>query len=143
MTKQFQVLLALKALATATFPTADIRGFDQDTSKPSKVGQHGCIIGHPSDPGEPEVDLSPPAYNYQHRFYFEVVGPNGAGGELLDNMLANLGAAIVADRYLGGLCSWLEAGAPDRNDRTTDTVATTNWAVVPINAEYSTDNPLG
>lgn len=142
MTKQFEVLLAVKALVMAALPGAEIKGFDKDTSKPTRVGPGGCVIGHPGEPGEPEVDLSPPAYNYSHRMFLEVVGPNGEGGAVLDAMLETLGEAIDADKSLGGLCHWFAAGAPDRNDRTTDIVATTNWATVPLDAEYSTPNPL-
>lgn len=143
MTKQFDVLLAVKALVAAALPGVEIRGFDKDTSKPTRIGPNGCVIGHPGDPGEPEMDLSPPAWNYFHRLYLEVVGPSGEGGEVLDGMLQTLGQAIAADPFLGGLCSYFNAEAPDRNDRTTDLVATTNWAVVPLTAEYSTANPLG
>lgn len=143
MTKQFEVMLALKALVAAALPAAGISGFDGDTSKPVRIGPGGHVIGHPGDPGEPEVDLSPLTYNYSHRFYLEVIGPNGEGGDVLDGMLETLGPAIAADRFLGGLCEFLSAEAPDRNDRTTDTIATTNWATVPVMAEYRTLNPLG
>lgn len=143
MTKSFEVLLAVKALVAAALPAVEVRGFDKDSSKPTKVGQHGCVIGHPGEPGEPEMDLSPLTWNYQHRLWLEVVGPNGEGGAILDAMLETLGTAIAADPYLGGLSHWFGADAPDRNDRTTDVVATTNWATVPLLAEYSTQNPLG
>lgn len=143
MTKQFEVLLAVKALVAAALPAVEVRGFDADTTKPSRIGAGGCVIGHPGDPGDPEMDLSPPAWNYFHRIYLEVVGPNGVGGAFLDAMLETLGQAIEADPFLGGLCSYFNAEAPDRNDRTSETVASTNWAVVPLTAEYSTSNPLG
>ncbi|HVM38294.1 MAG TPA: hypothetical protein VM265_07905 [Sphingomicrobium sp.] len=142
MTKQLQILLALKALVALALPGAKIRGFDKDASKPEKIGAHGCVIGHPGDPGQPEVDLSPLAYNYRHEMFLEVAAPDGAGGEDLDALFAPIDAAIAADRTLGGLAHWIEAGTPDRNDRTTDSVATTNWAVVPIIAEYSCSSPL-
>lgn len=143
MTKSFEVILAVKALVETALPGADVKGFDQDATKPTRVGPGGCVIGHPGDPGEPEMDLSPLTWNYQHRLFLEVVGPDGKGGDVLDAMLATLGAAIAADKFLGGLCTYFNAEAPDRNDRTTDAVASTNWATVPLTAEYSTTNPLG
>jgi len=142
MTKQRDVGLALKALVQAALPLAAVKGFDGDTSKPALIGPNGTVIGHPGEPGDPEVDLSPPTYNYRHRFYLEVAADNGDPGAPLDAMLVAIGAAIRADRTLGGLCMYLEAVAPDRNDRTTDQVATTNWAVLPIDAHYSTEDPL-
>lgn len=142
MSKQFAVLQGLRALVAAAVPDADIRGFEGDTTKPQRIGAGGTIIGHPGDPGDPDVDLSPLCYNYEHVLYLEVTGPGGKAGPALDAMLKALGEAIRANRSLGGLCCWLEAQAPDRNDRTTDAVQTTNWATVPIVAQYSTPDPL-
>lgn len=143
MTKQLQILLAIKALIAAALPLAEVRGFDGDASKPGRIGDNGTVIGHPGDPGDPEIDLSPLTYHYQHRLYLELAAPEGAGGVTLDAMLEAIGAAVAADKFLGGLCEYFSAEAPDRNDRTTPTVATSNWATVPLVAEYSTENPLG
>jgi hypothetical protein len=142
MTKQLDVILAVKALVAAALPAADLRGFDKDTSKPTRIGPGGVVIGHPGEPGDPEIDLCPPRYNYEHRLFLEVAAPDGAGGETLDGMLRAIGDGINADRTLGGLCNYLSAQAADRNDRTTDLLATTNWAVVPIVAQYETSDPL-
>lgn len=143
MTKQLQVILALKALVAAALPAVDVVGFDKDATKPQRIGAGGCVIGHPGEPGDPEVDLSPLNYNYQHRLYLEVAGPKGAGGDVLDAMLETLGAAIAADPFLGGLCEFFHAEAPEGADRNSDGIASTNWATVPVVAEYSTLNPLG
>jgi hypothetical protein len=143
MTKNLQVILAVKALVQSALPGAKVRGGDGDTSKPERIGPGGCVIVHPGDPGDPEVDLSPPAYNYSHRLFLEVAAADGKGGADLDAMLVPIGEAFAADRTLGGLCEFIVPGAPDRNDRSTDAIATTNWAVVPIDAEYSCSDPLG
>jgi hypothetical protein len=143
MTKQMQVVLAVKALVAGALPAATLAGFDKDAAKPTRVGSGGCVIGHPGEPGDAEIDLSPLNYNYSHRLYLEVVGPNGAGGAVLDAMLVTLGTAIAADPFLGGLCDFFSSEAADFNDRSTDAVASTNWATVPLVAEYSTLNPLG
>jgi hypothetical protein len=66
-TKQLQVILAVKALVAEALPDAEIRGFDGDATKPTRVGSGGCVIGTRGDPGDPEVDLSPLTYNYSHR----------------------------------------------------------------------------
>jgi hypothetical protein len=142
MTKQRDVLLAVKALVAAALPDADLVGFDADFAKPPRVGAGGCVIGHPGDPGDPDVDLSPLTYNYSHRLMLEVIGPNGDGGAALDTMLEDLADAIAADQFLGGLCHYFGIEAPDFNDRSTDAVASTNWATVPLVAEYSTNNAL-
>lgn len=142
MTKQMQILLAIKALVQAALPGAAIAGFDQDASRPQRVGAGGCVIGHPGEPGDPDVDLSPLAYNYSHRIPLEVVGPGGNGGLLLDGMLETLAEAIAADSTLGGLCEWFGVDAPDFNDRSTEALASTSWATLPLVAEYSTNSVL-
>lgn len=142
MTRQFEVILALKALVAAALPAADVRGFDGDTTAPATIPDGGCVIGLPGDSGQPEVDLSPLSYNYGHQLMLEVAAPKGEGGAALDAMLIPIGTAIEADRTLGGLCEFLEAEAPDRNDRTIAAGTVINWATVAIVASYATSNPL-
>lgn len=144
MTKQRDVLLAVKSLVQAALPGASVQGFDQNATKPDRiVSPGGLVIGDPAHPGEPEIDLSPPAYNYRHEIWLDVAAANGAGGEPLDTMLAAIGAAIAADRTLGGLCDYLDCGAAELGSRDGEMVTAVNWAAVPIIAEYVTSNPLG
>lgn len=144
MTKQRDVLLAVKALVAAALPGAKLQGFDQDASKPDKIASPGgLVIGDPGDPGEPEVDLSPPAYNYRHTIWLDVAAANGAGGADLDAMLTPIGAAVAADRTLGGLCDYVDCGAAELGSREGEMVTGINWAGVPIICEYVTENPLG
>jgi hypothetical protein len=57
-------------------------------------------------------------------------------------MLETLAAAVAADPFLGGLCDYFGIAASDFNDRSTEAVVSTNWATVPLVAEYSTNNAL-
>lgn len=141
MTTQRDVALALRALVQNALPDADVRGFDGDASVPAEIGQGGEVIGFPGDPGEPEVDLSPLAYHFDHPFRMEIAAAGGAGGAPLDAMVSAIGNAIRADRTLGGLCSFLEAQGAVRDDRTLDDV-TINWALVTVVASYTTQDPL-
>jgi hypothetical protein len=141
-TKQLQVLQAVKALVSQALPGATIVGFDQDADKPTRIGPNGCAVGHPGEPGEPDVDLSPLAYNYSHRIPVEIIGPDGKGGSDLDVLLGAVADGAAADPFLGGLCDWFGVGTPDFNDRSSDGVASTNWATLWLVAEYSTDNAL-
>jgi len=143
MSRRRDVLLGLKALASATLPAADIRGFDGDTSVRT-IGLGGTVIGHPGDPGEPEVDLSPLSYNYAHRFPIEMAPPPGTPDQsaVLDTMMGAYGAAIAADRTLGGLCDWVEVSAADEDDTPVKGAATQSWGVFDVIANYSTPDPL-
>jgi hypothetical protein len=139
--KQMDVLLAVKALVAAALPAATIRGFDGDTSEPETIDAGGTVIGFPGDPGEAAIDLSPIAYNYDHEIELQIAAPNGEGGAALVAMVAPIGAAVEADRTLGGLCFWLDVTAAAFRDQWTDGT-TPNWADVSIVASYSTSNPL-
>jgi hypothetical protein len=143
MTKQMQVILAVKALVAAALPAVKLAGFDQDDALPTRVDVNGCVVGHPGDPNLTDYDLSPLTWNYSHRLYLEVSGPNGTGGAALDAMLVTLGQAIAADPFLGGLCEFFSAEAAELRDRTNEAANSINWATVPLVAEYSTTNPLG
>lgn len=144
MTKQLQVLLGVKALVQAALPGAKVEGFDQNATRPQSIAAPGgLVIGDPGDPGEPDIDLSPPAYNYRHTIWLDVAAAKGVGGQPLDDMLAAIGAGIAADRTLGGLCQYLDCGAAERGSREGEMVTGVNWASVPVYAEYVTDNPLG
>ncbi len=60
-----------------------------------------------------------------------------------DTLCANVGAAIAADRTLGGLCDWVEAEAPRPVDLAVEGAASLKAAVVPVILHYSTADPLG
>lgn len=140
--KQIDVLRGVKAMIVAALPLAEVRGFDEeDVTEEVLVGPGGSVLGFPGDPGQPEVDLSPPAYNYDHEIALEVSAASDAPVADLLAMLAAIGAAVAADRTLGGLCEYLVATAPGLRDRTTDGV-TTRWAELSIVASYVTSDPL-
>jgi hypothetical protein len=143
VTKQLQVILAVKALVAAALPAVKLVGFDQDDAQPTRVDVNGCVVGHPGDPNLVDQDLSPLTWNYAHRLYLEVAAPNGVGGQVLDGYVEALGAAIAADPFLGGLCEFFSAEAAELRDRSTEAANSVNWATIPLVAEYSTTNPLG
>ena len=85
-------------------------------SYPRRSRTAGVIILRDGDPGEPAVLLSPPEYVYEHRAELEVAmagGTSAARDAAFDALLQAIGAAIAADRTLGGLCDWVEAEAPE------------------------------
>jgi len=58
-------------------------------------------------------------------------------------LTASIGAAITADRTLGGLCDWIEAEAPRPVDLPVEGAATLKAAVIPVVLHSSADDPLG
>lgn len=146
MTKRVEVLSAVKALVQLALPGASVRGMSAEEAKPETVGPLGMAIVRSGDPGEPDIDLSPATYWWEHSIPIELAGYQSAGRssqEALDDMVAAIWAGIVADRSLGGLCTWLDAEAPTDGETDLRGAKPLGWADFNIIASYSTDSPIG
>ena len=110
---------------------------------PERVPAAGLLILRDGEPGEPEVTLSPLRYHYQHRAEIEAVVQGANRDTGFDTLCASIGAALAADRTLGGLCDWVEAEAPQPVDLPVDGAASLKAAVIPVVLHYSTADPLG
>ena len=110
---------------------------------PERIPATGLIILRDGKPGDPEVTLSPLTYFYEHRAELEVVIQAGTGRDsLFDELTADIGAALTADRTLGGLCDWVEAEAPEPVDLPIEGAAALKAAVITIVLHYTTPDPL-
>jgi len=98
------ILAALLARLSA-LPATALRG----EVLPERVPAEGLLILRDGEPGEPEVTLSPLRYHYQHRAEIEAVVQGADRDAVFDTLTASIGAALAADRTLGGLCDWIEA----------------------------------
>ena len=110
---------------------------------PERIPAAGLIILRDGKPGDPEVTLSPLTYFYEHRAELEVVIQAGTGRDaLFDALTASIGAALAADRTLGGLCDWVEAEAPEPVDLPVEGAAALKAAVITVVLHYATSDPL-
>lgn len=137
-----RVLDAIKTLIAGALPNAEVR---RNLDKPERIPPGGLAIVRDGDPGEPEVLLSPLMYLYTHRIPVEIaVRESGTQSreQALDAMLAAIGAAVAADRTLGGLCDFIEAEAPATADIDAAGAQTARWADAAIVASYGTPDPL-
>lgn len=132
------ILAALHARLMA-LPVNALRG----DVLPERVPAVGLLILRDGEPGEPEVTLSPLRYHYQHRAEIEAVVQGAARDTTFDTLCASIGAALAADRTLGGLCDWVEAEAPRTVDLAIEGAASLKAAVIPVILHYSTADPLG
>ena len=154
-TSRETILTALHTLLQTLTATA-LRG----DVLPERMPALGLLILRDGEPGEPEVTLSPLRYHYQHRAEIEAVVQGevrsaqqmqGSGGPFqgtndrdaaFDTLTASVGAAIIADRTLGGLCDWVEAEAPRPVDLPVEGAASLKAAVIPVVLHYTTADPL-
>ena len=135
------ILQALHALLQI-LPATVLRG----EVLPERVPTDGLMILRDGDPEDPEVLLSPLLYLYDHRAEIEVVvqaGDPATRDTALDILLTSIGAALAADRTLGGLCDWVEPEAPKPVDLPIEGAATLKAAVVPVILTYATADPIG
>ena len=139
MSTRLNVLNAVIAMTAAAVPAAEVVGLTDDEDIAARVGAGGRIVVRAGDPGEPEIDLSPLSYNWQHRIPLEVI----MGDELqLDAALVKIGLAIGADRQLGGLCEWLDVDAPATENVIIENADALRGAALTLTASYATSNPL-
>lgn len=136
------VLDAVKAMITAALPGADVT---RNRAKSTKLTVGGMVVVRDGDPGEPEVILSPLLYTYSHQVVLEFAAYESQSQtreQVLDGMMADVGRACELDRTLGGLCEWIEPGAPEPDDAETLGAEPIRWASIPLMAVYTTSNPL-
>lgn len=141
MTKREQVLSALQALLATALAGPVLR----NEVLPEKIAPEGLCVLRDGDPGEPEVTLSPASFLYEHRAELDVVVAHGDGATRdasFDSFLAAIGAAIAADRTLGGRCDLVRALAPEPMLQPVEGAAGLKAATVPIVLVYATDDPL-
>ena len=115
----------------------------RDEVLPERIPAAGLIILRDGQPGEPEVTLSPLRYHYQHRAELEAVVQAGSGrASAFDDLIAAIGAALEADRTLGGLCDWVEPEAPASVDLPVEGAAALKAEVITVVLHYTTTGPL-
>lgn len=115
----------------------------RDDVLPERIPAAGLIILHDGQPGDPDVTLSPLRYHYQHRAELEVIVQASTGrASVFDGLIAAIGAALEADRTLGGLCDWVEPESPASVDLPVEGAATLKAAVITVVLHYSTLGPL-
>ena len=141
MTKRETILNALfTLLSSVTGPTVL-----RNANLPERIPAGGIVILRDGDPGEPEVLLSPPEYVYEHRADADVVvdaATPTARDAIFDGIMLAIGAAIMSDRSLGGLCDYSETAAPVPVDLLVEGAPGFKAATLPIILHYGTPDPL-
>jgi hypothetical protein len=133
-----ETILAALLARLAALPATALRG----EVLPERVPAEGLLILRDGEPGEPEVTLSPLAYHYQHRAEIEAVVQSADRDTAFDTLVASIGAALAADRTLGGLCDWVEAEAPRPVDLPIEGAAAFKASVISVVLHYTLTDAL-
>lgn len=133
-----ETILAALHVRLSALPATALRG----DVLPERVPADGLLILRDGEPGEPEVTLSPLTYHYQHRAEIEAVVQGTDRDATFDALTASIGAAIAADRTLGGLCDWVEAQPVESDDQRVQGGKSMRVDVVRVTLSYATTNPL-
>lgn len=111
---------------------------------PTDIPAAGLVIIRDGEPGEPvEVTMSPLRYHFEHRVEVEVFVQDHDGADTaFDGICVEIGQVITGDRTLGGLCDWIETGAPETEDMAIEGAASVKAGIVPLILHYAVSDPL-
>ena len=101
---------------------------------PQRLPPGGLVVLRDGETVEETPILSPLAWQIEHRAVVEVVAANTP---LLDALLVEIGAAITADRTLGGAVEWAQPGAPSFDDVETEGAAAARAAAIPVTLVFT------
>lgn len=132
----------LAALATAAPAGASVT---RNTALPVAIPAAGAIVLRDGATGDPEVLLSPLTYLYDHAAEIDLIvaAPDSTRDAVFDTLVRAVGAAVTADRTLGGLCDWVELGPPAPVELAEDGAVTAKAATITATLSYATDSPVG
>lgn len=144
MSMRHTVDQAVLALVTQAMAGHDVAGLEDGAERPRRVSQFGSVWVRDGDPGDPEIDICPPTYNYAHRVPVEIAAYQQSRKlrDVLDEMAGKIGAAVEADRYLGGLASYVEVTALEIAGISVVNSQTQLGGTFDIIVHYSTTSPL-
>jgi hypothetical protein len=112
---------------------------------PQTVPTRGLVTLRDGEPGEPDVTLNPRSEFYSHAVELEVFVAqpvNGGGEQDLDALLVEIGAALAADRSLGGLAENLYWSAPVVEAVAIEGAAPILSARLTVTIDYLVSDPL-
>ena len=102
---------------------------------PQRLPTGGLVVVRDGETVEETAILSPLAWAIEHRAAIEVTvggATPAARNALLDALREAIGAAIAADRTLGGAVDWAQPGAPEFEDVEFEGAAAARAASVPV-----------
>ena len=138
-----RVLKALHAALAAHRPAgAEVL---RNAILPARVPAAGLAILRDGDPGDPDYLFSPPLYLFEHRAEIDLIveaPAETARDAAFDALKQAVGAALAADRTLGGLCDYALGEAPAPLDLPIEGAEGLKAASLGVILTYGASDPL-
>jgi hypothetical protein len=128
--------ILVSALAARSPPPQVLR----NETIPQRMPPGGIVMLRDGETVEETAILSPLAFAIEHRAEIEVAvtgATPAARNALLDALLVDIGAAVLADRTLGGAVEWAQPGAPEFEDVEFEGAAAARAALVPVTLSFT------
>jgi hypothetical protein len=128
--------ILVSALAARSPPPQVLR----NETIPHRMPPGGIVMLRDGETVEETAILSPLAFAIEHRAEIEVAvtgATPAARIALLDALLVDISAAILADRTLGGAVEWAQPGAPEFEDVEFEGAAAARAALVPVTLSFT------
>ncbi|AOF95609.1 hypothetical protein [Sphingobium sp. RAC03] len=144
MSKRHDVDQAVLALVRAALPDHEVIGLEDGAERVRRTGQFETVTVRDGELDEEGVDLSPPTWHWQHRVPIELRAYKQTRPlrQILDGIAGKVGAAVAADRELGGMVSYLDVSGLEIEPLSSFATRTELGATFDIIATYSTSTPL-
>jgi hypothetical protein len=107
---------------------------------PQRIPAGGLVIVRDGEPLSETAMFSPLAWAIEHSAEVEIVvagATPAARDAALDDLLAAIGAAIAADRTLGGAVEWAGPSAPRFEDIVVEGAAASRAALVTVTVAFT------
>lgn len=141
--KREQIIEAVVSMIAGALPGVKI---ERNADKPERIPTGGLVVIRDGEAGEPEeVTLSPLTYCFAHRVGVEIAvlaDATASREQRLDAILGAIGAAVAANRTLGGLADFVEVTPPLTDDLEADGAYSARWASVDVVVHFATSDPL-
>ncbi|MAM11657.1 MAG: hypothetical protein CML23_14595 [Rhizobiaceae bacterium] len=144
MSLRHEVDQAVLALVRATLPDHEVIGLEDGAERAGRTGEFETVTLRDGQLEEEGVDLCPPTWHWVHRVPVELRAYKQTTPlrVVIDRIAGKIGAAIAADRFLGGLVAYLDVSGLDVEPLSSFGSRTELGATFDIVATYSSDKPL-
>ena len=144
MSLRHDVDQAVLAIVRATLPDHEVIGLEDGAERARRTGEFETVTLRDGQLEEEGVDLCPPTWHWVHRVPVELRAYKQTTPlrVVIDRIAGKIGAAVAADRFLGGLVSYLDVSGLDVEPLSSFGARTELGATFDIVATYSSDRPL-